>query len=209
MFKYTKRDLARLKQAHPDLQKVFFRVEKITNVPLQVLEVKRSLEQQKIEVAEGSSTTLRSRHLTGHAVDVVPLINGKPSFAWPAYYPLAAIIKRAAKEVNVPIEWGGDWRKFKDGPHWQLPWKKYPSNVHATLGRPMTDMTDQTHNQRIATAGFGGTGALTTFPIDAAVQSLAAQQMEFSSGDVTRMIVAVVILAATIGLYWWLGRQNV
>ena len=28
--------------------------------------------------------------------------------------------------VGVPIEWGGDWRTFKDGPHFQLPWGKYP-----------------------------------------------------------------------------------
>jgi peptidoglycan L-alanyl-D-glutamate endopeptidase CwlK len=37
-------------------------------------------------------------------------------------------MKQAAKDVNVPIEWGGDWSAFKDGPHFQLPWVKYPGN---------------------------------------------------------------------------------
>ena len=35
-------------------------------------------------------------------------------------------MKQAAKDVNVPIEWGGNWTKFKDGPHFQLPWEQYP-----------------------------------------------------------------------------------
>jgi len=26
----------------------------------------------------------------------------------------------------VPITWGGDWKSFKDGPHWELPHAKYP-----------------------------------------------------------------------------------
>ena len=42
------------------------------------------------------------------------------------HFKLAPIIKQAAKDVGVPIEWGGDWRTFKDGPHWQLPWEQYP-----------------------------------------------------------------------------------
>jgi len=32
----------------------------------------------------------------------------------------------APRRLRVPIEWGGDWRSFKDGPHWQLPWAEYP-----------------------------------------------------------------------------------
>lgn len=40
------------------------------------------------------------------------------------YHKLADAMKQAAKELNVPIEWGGDWRTFKDGPHFQLPWGK-------------------------------------------------------------------------------------
>jgi peptidoglycan L-alanyl-D-glutamate endopeptidase CwlK len=35
-------------------------------------------------------------------------------------------MKAAAKAEKVPVEWGGDWTTFKDGPHYQLPWKSYP-----------------------------------------------------------------------------------
>ena len=84
--------------------------------------------------AKGASKTMKSRHLTGHAVDLVPLLDldgdGKiethEMFNWPLMRKLAPHLKAAAKAVNVPIEWGGDWTTFPDGPHWQLPVKAYP-----------------------------------------------------------------------------------
>ena len=42
-----------------------------------------------------------------------------------------AAVKTAAEEEGVPIEWGGDWRTFKDGPHFQLPWADYPLEEEA------------------------------------------------------------------------------
>ncbi|KLG58653.1 M15 family metallopeptidase, partial [Escherichia coli] len=39
---------------------------------------------------------------------------------WPLYEKIAQAFKQAAKELNTPIEWGGDWRTLKDGPHFQL-----------------------------------------------------------------------------------------
>jgi len=29
--------------------------------------------------------------------------------------------------LRIPIEWGGDWKSFPDGPHYQLPRKEYPA----------------------------------------------------------------------------------
>ncbi|WP_139238526.1 M15 family metallopeptidase, partial [Yersinia ruckeri] len=43
------------------------------------------------------------------------------------YEQIAAAFKQAAKDVGVPIEWGGDWKTLKDGPHFQLPHKDYPA----------------------------------------------------------------------------------
>ncbi len=45
---------------------------------------------------------------------------------WPLYYMLANSMKMAAMEVGVPIEWGGDWKSLKDGPHYQLPRHTHP-----------------------------------------------------------------------------------
>lgn len=125
------RSLERLSGAHPDLQKVIKRAADISDLDFTVLEVLRSLERQRQLVAKGASKTMKSRHLPSadgksRACDIAPMIDGQVSWDWPLYHRLAKIIKQAALEVGVSIEWGGDWRSFKDGPHWQLPWSKYP-----------------------------------------------------------------------------------
>ncbi|KUO53207.1 MAG: hypothetical protein APF82_01055 [Sphingomonadales bacterium BRH_c42] len=121
------RSLARLRGVHPDLVRVVKRAIEITEVDFTVLEGVRTPKRQRQLVAQGASRTMRSRHLTGHAVDLGAWIGGTVRWDWPLYYKIEAAMKQAAKELDVPIEWGGDWKSFKDGPHWQLPWGSYPA----------------------------------------------------------------------------------
>lgn len=125
-FTLSQRSRDRLKGVHPDLVRVVERAMAITSVDFTVLEGLRSLERQRQLLAQGRSQTLNSRHLTGHAIDLAPLDNGDVVWDWPAYRRFSETVKQAAREVNVSIEWGGDWTNFPDGPHWQLPWSKYP-----------------------------------------------------------------------------------
>jgi len=69
---------------------------------------------------------MNSRHLTGHAVDIAATVGGKVRWDWPLYYKLANVFFEAARIEGVPIEWGGDWPKLRDGPHYQLPHAMYP-----------------------------------------------------------------------------------
>lgn len=124
-FAFSKRSLGRLYGVHPDLVSVMKLAITRTPVDFTVLEGLRTVERQKQLVATGASQTMNSRHLTGHAVDVAPMLNGVVSWDWPLYYKLEPVIKEAAAELEVAIEWGGDWTSFKDGPHWQLPWNVY------------------------------------------------------------------------------------
>ena len=117
---------ARLQGVHPDLVRVIELAIQRTPVDFTVLEGMRTVERQRQLVAAGASRTMNSRHLTGHAVDIAPILNGKVSWDWPLYHRIAPVVKQAARELGIPIEWGGDWRSFKDGPHWQLPFKEYP-----------------------------------------------------------------------------------
>jgi peptidoglycan L-alanyl-D-glutamate endopeptidase CwlK len=98
----------------------------ISDLDFTVLEGLRTVERQKELVKQGASKTMNSRHLTGHAVDLAPMINGKISWDWPLYKRLAKTVKAAAAVERLPLQWGGDWRTFKDGPHWELPWAFYP-----------------------------------------------------------------------------------
>lgn len=110
---------------HPDLRKVVERAIEISEIDFTVLEGMRTLARQRQLVAAGASKTMNSRHLTGHAVDLGAMVGGKIRWDWPLYAIVAKAMKAAAKELGVPLEWGGDWRTFKDGPHFQLPFKHY------------------------------------------------------------------------------------
>jgi peptidoglycan L-alanyl-D-glutamate endopeptidase CwlK len=126
MFALGSRSKTRLKEVHPDLVKVVERAIQISDVDFTVLEGKRSPERQKALVAAGASQTLNSRHLTGHAVDLGAWVDNQVDWSWPLYAKINAAMQEASKQVGVPIEWGGGWRTFKDGPHFQLPRKEYP-----------------------------------------------------------------------------------
>lgn len=125
-FVLGQRSIDRLKGVHPDLVKIVKLALTKVDRDFTVGEGLRTIETQRKYVAEGKSKTMNSRHLTGHAVDLWPLVDGKVTWDWKYYYPLADAMKEAAKELGVPLEWGGDWTSFKDGPHFQLPFKQYP-----------------------------------------------------------------------------------
>ena len=119
-----------LRGVHPDLVRVVRRCAAEWADPetgFIVTQGLRTLEEQKLLKAKGASRTLRSRHLTGHAVDLAVSVRGQIRWDWPLYAKLAKAMKEAAKKEKVPLEWGGDWTSFKDGPHFQLPWAKYPA----------------------------------------------------------------------------------
>lgn len=129
-FRLSQRSLTRLEGVHPHLVRVVKRAIKLTEVDFTVLEGVRTTARQRKLVAAGASKTMNSRHLTGHAVDLGAYVGARVAWDWPLYYKIATAVKQAAVDCDVPIEWGGDWRTFKDGPHWQLPWAIYPAVKH-------------------------------------------------------------------------------
>ncbi|HNY29613.1 MAG TPA: M15 family metallopeptidase [Fibrobacteria bacterium] len=142
-----------LQGVHADLVRVVHRAIELTAQDFSVHDGIRTLEEQKRLVAAGASKTMESRHITGHAVDLVPYINGKLRWEWEPIYVIADAVRMAAREFQVPIRWGGSWdvaftdstdspehlvaayvetcrqqgkRAFIDGPHFELPKARYP-----------------------------------------------------------------------------------
>lgn len=114
-----------LEGVHPDLKEVVFRARDITTTNFCVIEGIRSKKRQGLLFRSGASKTLNSRHLTGHAVDIVAYDNTGVSWDWTLYYKIALAMKQASKELGIPIDWGGDWT-WRDGPHFQLNRRIYP-----------------------------------------------------------------------------------
>jgi peptidoglycan L-alanyl-D-glutamate endopeptidase CwlK len=122
---------------HPDLRLVLDKALEDSPLDFVVIEGLRTLERQKQLVASGASQRLDSRHITGHAVDLLPIgLNGKPAFDWPLYNQLGPAVKKAAEELGVELDWGGDWKKFKDGPHFELDRTAYPVGEWETKATP-------------------------------------------------------------------------
>ena len=139
--------LQKLKGVKPELQRVVKRAIQITKMDFAVNEGLRTTERQRQLVKSGASQTMKSNHLTGNAVDLVPTPNGKMDWNdWNNYYPMAEAMQKAAEELNIKIRWGGCWetingkagtpkqwvdaygarkraagqKVFTDGPHFEL-----------------------------------------------------------------------------------------
>ncbi|MCK3654241.1 peptidase M15 [Pasteurellaceae bacterium Macca] len=98
----------------------------ISAVDFRVIEGVRTKERQQQLFKQGATKTLNSRHLTGHAVDIVPLpVDWKNKSA---FKQVANAMFTAADELGIAIRWGGDWNRngksederFYDGPHFEL-----------------------------------------------------------------------------------------
>ncbi len=126
MFRFSKRSIKNLDGVHWALKMVASRALEISTVDFVVIEGVRNQRRQKRLVETGASSTMDSRHLTGHAIDVAAWVGGEISWAWPHYFLIAKAFKQAAKELEIDIVWGGDWKSFIDGPHYELCRKSYP-----------------------------------------------------------------------------------
>lgn len=119
-FSLSQRSLNSLKGVDERLVKVVKRAIELTTIDFVVTEGLRSAQRQKELVAQGASRTLKSKHLTGHAVDVAALVDGKVTWEYKYYQEIAKAFKQAAKEFGYKLTWGGDWKGFVDSPHFQL-----------------------------------------------------------------------------------------
>jgi peptidoglycan L-alanyl-D-glutamate endopeptidase CwlK len=126
----SQRDLLRLTGVHPDLVRVVLGAAVLAPRTFIVTEGLRTVERERELIAQGKSSLTdpyRCRHVTGHAVDVCIIIEGKACWDFSEYQGLAFAMKGVALDLKVPLEWGGNWKSFQDAPHFQLPWSQYPS----------------------------------------------------------------------------------
>lgn len=126
-FRFSQRSENNLNGVNYDLVKVIRRALEITPVDFIVIEGLRTQARQKELVAAGKSQTNNSRHLTGHAVDIIP-VNTKWQIE--EFKPLLKAVKQAADELGVKLRFGINWKndpslpietRFIDAPHVEIP----------------------------------------------------------------------------------------
>ena len=152
------RSRARLEGVHPDLVRIVERAGEITPDGFIVTEGLRSLSRQKELVARGASRTLKSRHLDGHAVDLADL---KADYKMADMRKVGATMKLAAADLGIALEWGGDWKSFVDTPHFQLPWKDYPSDGAVPVKDKIANAVRTVASTRVLVGAAAGGSAVT------------------------------------------------
>lgn len=130
-FRFSRRSKSKLVGVHPDLVKLAYRALALSSVDFGITEGVRSKARQK-QLYEQSknggkkvTTTMNSRHLTGHAIDVVAYVNGRGTWEWQYYEAIADAFSRASSELGIPFTWGGTWTDPVDGAHFELSWSVY------------------------------------------------------------------------------------
>ena len=126
-FAFGPRSEQRLQGVHPDLVKIVRRALQLSAVDFSVVEGVRSLERQRELFAAGKSRTMRSRHITGHAVDLYPVSRAGEDWVREDFEPVVAAMQQAALELGLPLECGHFWKSFPDSPHHQLSATAYPA----------------------------------------------------------------------------------
>ena len=120
MYKFGTKSKERLATVHPDLQKLFNAAISTSPYDFSITEGVRSLERQKELLEAGKSTTMNSRHLKGNAVDIAVFVEGKLTWDFKYYKEVSDHIKALSKAMQITIVWGGDWKSFIDGVHFEL-----------------------------------------------------------------------------------------
>lgn len=127
MFKFSKKSLEKINNPkfHPKLRLLLTEAIKTSPIDFTIIETVRTIEQQKVYVAKGTSKTMKSRHIPStnksglcEAVDIAPY-----PIDWnniKRFILLSEHIKKTAKALNIAITYGGDWKSFKDYPHYEM-----------------------------------------------------------------------------------------
>lgn len=126
-FKWGSRSLQHLKGIHPDLRKVADLALQLSPFDFIITDGRRTLKEQRDFVRKGVSKTMKSRHLYGFAIDYVAIVGNKVKYDLKAMKAISDAFKKAGNQLGIPVEWGGDWKRFKDTPHIQLSKSRYPN----------------------------------------------------------------------------------
>ena len=108
-FKLSARSLKNLEGVRPELVEVVKFAITVTRIDFGVIEGLRTPERQRELVASGASQTMNSKHLKGHAVDLMAYVGTRASWELNLYDDIADAMKLGAIEVGVPLVWGAAW----------------------------------------------------------------------------------------------------
>ena len=125
-FKLGKASLEKLSSCETPLIEVVNAAIEISQVDFSVVEGIRTAQKQRLNIENGVSWTMKSKHLANanglsEAADIYPWVNGATSHDKEHYKLVAKAMYLSAMRLGVVVSWGGLWaEKYEDMPHWEL-----------------------------------------------------------------------------------------
>lgn len=116
------RSLKELQGVHPFLAAAIVAYAALPISPKFIITDGLRTEKEQAElVMWGASQTLNSKHLKGRAIDICLLVNGKVRWEFELYKAFAkSFLPYAFAHHDLPLTWGGDWKRFRDGSHFEM-----------------------------------------------------------------------------------------
>lgn len=124
-FYFSQRSIDNIVETRPEMQKLVHCTLNHSKVGFVVVDGGRTFEEQIINVRNGKSWTMRSRHMEGAAVDVAAYVGGTVSYSPVYYMQINDAFSYCSQKTKTPYIWGGSW-KVKDLMHFELDRKAYP-----------------------------------------------------------------------------------
>lgn len=134
MYRYSKRSLQKLEGLHPQLKEFALELIKVTPYDISITCGVRTAEEQNAVYQQGRTKAgkiatncdgykYKSNHQVhadglGYAFDIAVLVNGQCDWRESKFKEVADSARELMAKYNV--EWGGDWKNFKDFPHFEL-----------------------------------------------------------------------------------------
>ncbi|PZM82140.1 M15 family peptidase [Candidatus Gracilibacteria bacterium] len=145
---FSKKSLDKLKECHPDLQKIA--MEAIKEIDFTILEGHRSLAKQRENVKNGASQTLNSKHceFPSRAFDFIPYPFKQEDWKnTKKFNDIAEVLLKCAKKLGILARRGSDWNmngvstdeRFYDGPHFELLSKAEYQRIKNRYGKTIMD----------------------------------------------------------------------
>lgn len=128
---FNKATLKEIQGLHPELLQVVQLAREISKTPFEVVPgnggIRSQAEQKHLKHAGKSHATF-GRHTVGYAIDLVPVDkNGRVNFNdAEGFEHIRSAMEAAANKLGIPIQWGGNWKRLVDKPHFELDRLAYP-----------------------------------------------------------------------------------
>lgn len=119
-FKFSKNSMTRLNLSHngirlnDDLKMICYNALAMSDTDFGISETVRTVKRQEQLVKAGKSKTMKSKHLVGMAVDVVPWSPEIEDYTFEKeyFFSIAEAFRMAAANYDVKLRWGGAWHCY-------------------------------------------------------------------------------------------------